>query len=85
MKKSKMDKQAVKDLMFGGVMELMRNNRYYYKSSVGGNYCHWTEDGKTALHEYIQIVSHKLWEAEEADLNKRSKELVLKGLKGEKI
>ena len=80
-----MDKQAVKDLMFGGVMELMRNGRYYYKSSVGANYCHWTDDGKMALQEYMQLVSHKLWEAEEADLKKRSKELVMKGLKGETI
>jgi hypothetical protein len=80
-----MDKQAVKDVMFGGLMELMRDRRYYYFSSVGGNYSHWTDEGKEALQEYMGIISYKLWEAEEADLRKRSKELVIKGLKGEKI
>jgi predicted solute-binding protein len=80
-----MDKQAVKDAMFGGIMEMMRNRKYYYFSSVGGNYCHWTDEGKEALQEYMQIISYKLWEAEEADLKKRSKEMVLKGLKGEEV
>ena len=65
-----MDKQAVKDVMFGGLMELMRDRRYYYSSSVGTNYCHWTDEGKEALQEYMGIISYKLWEAEEADLRK---------------
>ena len=80
-----MDKQAVKDAMFGGIMEMMRNRKYYYFSSVGGNYSHWTDEGKEALQEYMQIISYKLWEAEEADLKKRSKEMVVKGLKGEEV
>jgi len=80
-----MDKQAVKDAMFGGIMEMMRNRKYYYFSSVGGNYSHWTDEGKEAIQEYMQIISYKLWEAEEADLKKRSKEMVLKGLKGEEV
>jgi hypothetical protein len=80
-----MHKHAVKDVMFGGLIELMRNRRYYHLSSVGANYCHWTDEGKEALQEYIGIISHTLWEAEEADLKTRSKELVMQGLKGEKI
>jgi len=80
-----MDKQAVKDAMFGGIMEMMRNRKYYHFSSVGGNYSHWTDEGKEALQEYMQIISYKLWEAEEADLKNRSKEMVLKGLKGEEV
>jgi hypothetical protein len=80
-----MDKQAVKDAMFGGLMEMMRNRRYYYSSSVGSGYNHWTDEGKEALQEYMQIMCRELWEAEEADLQKRSKEMVMKGLKGETI
>ena len=80
-----MDKQAVKDLMFGGLNELMRNRHYYYHSSVGSSYSHWTEEGKAALTEYMNVMSWKLREAEEADLNRRSKEMVLKGLKGESV
>lgn len=79
-----MDKQAVKDTMFGGIHELMRNRKYYYHSSVGAGYSHWTEEGKEALAEYMNIMGWKLLEAEEAELNQRSKDMVIKGLKGEK-
>lgn len=80
-----MDKQAVKDLMFGGINELMRDRRFYYHSSVGQGYSYWTEEGKEALHEYMNIMGWKLKEAEEADLKERSKQLVIQGLKGEKV
>jgi hypothetical protein len=80
-----MEKQAVKDLMFGGIHELMRNRNYYYHSTVGVSYCHWTDEGKEALHEYMTVMGWKLKEAEEAELNQRAKELVIKGLKGETV
>ena len=41
-----MEKQAVKDLMYGSLNELMQNRRYYYYSSIGAEYCHWTDEGK---------------------------------------
>ena len=84
-KKSKMNKDAVKDLMFGGVTELMRNPHFYYFSSVGFEYCHWTEDGKEALQEYMELMAAKFHRAEQESLNKRAKELVIKGLKGEQV
>lgn len=80
-----MDKQAVKDAIFGGIYELMRNRNYYYHSTVGAGYSHWTEEGKEALLEYMNIMGWKLKEAEEADLKKRAKELTLNALKGEKV
>lgn len=80
-----MDKQAVKDLMFGGINELMCNRNYYHHSSVGMTYSHWTDEGKEALHEYMTIMGWKLKEAEEADLKERSKQMVINGLKGEKV
>lgn len=80
-----MDRQTTKELMFGGVSELMRNRKYYYHSSVGANYSHWTEDGEKALAEFMNLMGHKMLEAEEAELNQRAKDLVVKGLKGEKI
>ena len=85
MKKYKMDKTAVKDLMFGGIHELMKDRKYYYHSTVGQSYSYWTEEGNKALCEYMNIMGWKLKEAEEADLKERSKQLVLNGLKGEKI
>lgn len=80
-----MDKQAVKDLMFGGICELMQDRKYYYHSSIGQGYSHWTDDGKVALLEYMNLIGWKLKEAEEAALNTRAKALILKGLKGETV
>jgi len=80
-----MDKKAVKDLMFGGIHELMRDRKYYYHSGVGQAYSYWTDEGKKALVEYMNVMGWKLKEAEEADLKERSKQMVLKGLKGEEI
>lgn len=80
-----MEQGAVKALMYGGLQELLRDRRYYYHSSVGLSYSHWTEEGKVALIDYMNIIGWKILEAEEVVLNKRAKELVIKGLKGEKI
>ena len=78
-----MDKQAVKELMYGGVAELMRNRHYFYHSTVGAHYSNWTEEGEKALAEYMTIIGYKMLEAEEAELNQRAKDMVLKTLKGD--
>ena len=78
-----MDKGALKDFIYGGLMEIMNNRQYFYKSSVGQGYSHFTEEGEKALVEYMNLVSWKMIEAENNELNARSKEMVMKTLKGE--
>jgi hypothetical protein len=80
-RKFNMDKGAVKDLVFGGLMELQRNRAYYYYSGVGSNYSYWTEEGKEAVLEFMREMAPLMRQAEEVDLNKRAKEMVLKELK----
>ena len=80
-----MDKQAIKDMTFGGLVELMRDRKYFYYSSVGSNYSHFTEEGREALQDYMNIMCVKLYEAEQAELTKRAKDLVISGLKGDKV
>ena len=70
--------------MYGGIAELMKNRQYYYYSSVGPEYSHWTEEGNQALLDYMNLISFKMIEAENNELNERSKQMVLKTLKGEK-
>ena len=77
-----MDKRAVKDLTYGGLMEMIRNRDLYYKSSVGKDYSHFTDAGKAAVAEYMELMAWKMIQAEEADLDRRAKEMVLKELKG---
>jgi len=78
-----MDRSAIKEFMYGGVAELMRNRKYFYHSSVGSTYCHWTEDGQKALQEYMNIIGQKMAEAEEAEIRSKAKEMTLVALKGE--
>jgi hypothetical protein len=78
-----MNRKAIKDIMFGGVSELMKNKQFYYFSSIGPDYCHWTEEGKVELQAYMDLMACKMLEAEEELLNKRAKELVINGLTGE--
>ena len=76
-----MDRTAIKDLLYGGMLELMRNRHYYYNSGVNSTYNSWTDEGKQALADSMKLVAGKMWEAEQIDLNSRAKELVLTELK----
>ena len=69
--------------MFGGISELIKNKNFYYFSTVSSEYCYWTEEGKVELQAYMDLMAYKMLEAEEESLNKRAKELVIKGLTGE--
>ena len=76
-----MQKGAIKDLVYGGLEEILHNRNYYYNSSVGGAYSHLTEEGKIALTEFMGLMAYKIIEAENADLNDRAKKQVLDQLK----
>jgi len=80
-----MDSESIKALLYGSIKELSRNRKYYYHSSVGINYSHWTEEGVAALSDFMNLMAHKMQEIEAVELDKRAKELVIKGLKGEKV
>lgn len=80
-----MEKQAVKDLIYGGVSELVNNDKLYRHSPIGQDYCKFTEEGKVALEEYMSQMAILLRRAEQASLDKRAKDLVIKGLKGEEV
>ena len=84
-KKSKgfrMEKQAIKELMYGGLNEIMNNRRYYYTSSAGKHYSHFTEPGKIAVQEFVAEIAAYITDAENAALDQRAKDMVLKELKG---
>ena len=81
MKKSNMKKSAIKDLTYGGLLELLNNRNYYYRSTSGIQYSHLTEDGKEAVVSFMEVISYKMLEAEDADLNARAKKAVLEELK----
>jgi hypothetical protein len=80
-----MDKEAVKNLMFGGFNELIHDTRYYHHSEVGPEYCYFTDRGKIAVRDFMTQMAVNIRKAEVADLDRRAKEMVIKGLKGESV
>jgi len=77
-----MDKTAIKHMMYGGIKELMSDRRYYYNSSTGRHYSHFTDEGKIALYAFASDIAYYITEAETKDLDNRAKDMVLKELKG---
>ena len=75
-----MDRPAVKDLLYGGISELMQNKRYFYQSPISTDYCHWTEDGERAMIEYVTMMAARMVEADQEQLDQRAKEMVMDGL-----
>ena len=76
-----MKKSAIKDLIYGGVEEILNNRKFYYHSSVGLGYSHLTDEGKVAVLEYMDLMAFKIKQAEDADLDRRAKQQVLDQLK----
>ncbi len=77
-----MQKTAIKELLYGGISELMKNKNYYYQSSVGRGYSHFTDDGKEAVNEFVLEISQFIVEADKNELDRRAKEMVMNTLKG---
>ena len=72
-----MEKGAIKDLVYGGLEEIINDRRYYYASSVGFGYNHFTDEGKQAVVEFMDLIAYKIRDAENEDLDKRAKQQIL--------
>ncbi len=77
-----MNNDAIKDMFYSGMLELVKNRKYYYRG-ISQQYCHLTEDGKAVLTDYFEIMGYKMLEAYEKDLDERAKNMVIQNLKGE--
>jgi len=77
-----MEKQAIKELLYGGIKELMNNGSYYYKSSIGRQYSNFSDRGREALNDFVTDMAGFIIEAENKDLDQRAKDMVVKELKG---
>jgi len=79
-----LDKQALKNILYGSIYELAKDQKYFYHSPFGGKYNHFTPEGEKAVLEILTIWVEKILQEEKTILDQRAKELVIKGLKGDK-
>lgn len=80
-----MEKAALKDVLYGGLSELIHNDKSYRYRPIGQDYCKFTESGQSALIDFISQMAVLIYVAEEKELDKRAKDMVIKGLKGETL
>lgn len=78
-----MQKSAIKEVLYGGLSEIITNKNFYYRSSVGSSYSHITEQGQAEIMEFLLMIFQKIEEAERSDLDRRAKEIVMNHLKNE--
>lgn len=76
-----MNRQALKDLLYGGIEEMTQNPRLYYQSSVGKEYSHWTDTGKENLSEFMNYMAQEMAKCRQIEDDQRAKDMVLKELK----
>lgn len=76
-----MQKLFVKDQIYGALLELTKNRTFFYRSSIGHEYCHWTDQGKQELMAWLDKATRDMLEAEEQELNARARDMVFNQLK----
>lgn len=75
-----MDKSALKEFLYGGLSEIVTNRNYYYKG-IGSEYSHFTDKGDEAVKDFINLLAWQIIASNEAELDQRAKDMVMKGLK----
>lgn len=80
-RKYELKRSMNKDIVYGSLMELSRNNRVWYESSIGAEYSHLTDDGKTAIVHVIEEMFRGLQRIHAEELKEEAKKQMLEELK----
>lgn len=65
-----------KKQVYAGILEILKDNKYYYYSTIGDNYCHFSEEGKIAIIDYIEQVAPTIIKKEQLEFEQRAKSTV---------
>lgn len=76
-----MDKEALQKTLYGAILELTQDSRYYYYSAVGSEYCEWTDKGKKVIIDLMHDYAYNIYRCRLDEDRERSKQLVLDELK----
>lgn len=67
--------------IYAGLMEIIKDSKYYYNSRIGPEYNKLTDDGMKAVIEYITQVAPYMLKKSEEELNMLAKQIIFDELK----
>lgn len=76
-----MKSETLKDMLYGSILELMKNPKLFRVSTVSWEYSAWTDEGVKALADTIELFWPQIHKVEREELEKRAIEQTLKTLK----
>jgi acid stress-induced BolA-like protein IbaG/YrbA len=71
-----------KDMIYGSLMELVKNGRVWHESTVSPEYSHLTEDGKKAIIHVVEDMFRGMQTIHNQEVKEEAKRQTLEGLKG---
>ena len=74
--KTPLDKQV-----YAGLMEIIKDKKYYYQSGIISDYNKLTDEGKEAVLEFISIMAPYMIKYDNQMLDERSKQIMMDVLK----
>lgn len=80
-----MDKESVKDIIWGGMTELMNNPNYFRRSSIDPKYSEWHPRGQEALHEFIEYLTPMIDQVIHNEIKSKAKNMTMSALKGNEV
>ena len=70
-----------KDMIYGSLMELVKNQRVWHESTVSPEYSHLTEDGKDAIIHVVEEMFRGLQTIQEQEIKEEAKRQTLEQLR----
>lgn len=70
-----------KDMVYGSLMELVKNRQVWHESTVSPEYSHLTEDGKDAIVHVIEEMFRGLQTIHNLEVKEEAKRQTLENLK----
>ena len=70
-----------KDMVYGSLMELVKNARVWHESSVSPQYSHLTDDGKDAIIHVVEEMFRGLQTIHKQEVKEEAKRQTLESLK----
>jgi len=70
-----------KDMIYGSLMELVKNQRVWHESSVSPEYSHLTEDGKAAIVHVVEDMFRGMQTIHNQEVKEEAKRQTLESLK----